>query len=314
MKNAVRRRTRFQNQLFKTLPSKAQTSNFSIAKHYKHPDISCSTVYKQKGQRKYCTTMIINKLEQQSALLVLLLPALIIAAADHPRMIRHRRESEFLEGLGGPIALKPKNKTDSVEKLLSTEGELLSTETLLLINKSTTTQKELISTTPPSSPTTTTTSTTSTTITAKDVVKKKTTTTTTITTKTHPIPKSKSPAITTTMATSKAPRLSKERKKSESQTSSVNRTKEYSTPRCASSLILNGFYICNRANRPRCCNKSPTNHEDNNNFLQSFKEDLMNDIKKQLEMFKKQIVSKKLQNHDHRLRRIHPESLGKKQH
>ncbi|KRZ76240.1 hypothetical protein T10_11320 [Trichinella papuae] len=269
---------------------------------------------------------MINKFEQRSALLVLLLPALIIAAADHPRTIRHRRESEFLEGLGGPIALKPKNKTDSVEKLLSTEGELLSTETLLLINKSTT-QKELISTTPittPPSPSTTTT--TSTTIitatTAEAVVKKVTETTpitketekTTITTKTHPIPKSKSPPTTTTMATSKAPRLSKERKKSQSQTSSVNRSKEYSTPPCASSLILNGFYICNRANRPRCCNKSPTNHEDNNNFLQSFKEDLMNDIKKQLEMFKKQIVSRKLQNHDHRLRRKHPESLGKKQH
>ncbi|KAL1226889.1 Collagen alpha-1(XXVII) chain [Trichinella spiralis] len=256
---------------------------------------------------------MINQLERRSALLVLLLPALI-AAADHPRTIRHRRESEFLEGLGGPIALKPKNKTDSVEKLLSTESELLSTETLLLINKSTT-QEELISTTPITTPSPTTTASTTSTIsaatTAEAAAKKvtetppitketkeacttttTTTTTATTTTKPRPIPKSKSPPTTTTMATAKAPRLSTERKKSQSQTSSVNRSKEYTTPPCASSLILNGFYICNRANRPRCCNKSPTtNHENNNNFLQSFKEDLMNDIKKQLEVFKKQIVS-----------------------
>ncbi|KRY37778.1 hypothetical protein T01_1565 [Trichinella spiralis] len=244
---------------------------------------------------------MINQLERRSALLVLLLPALI-AAADHPRTIRHRRESEFLEGLGGPIALKPKNKTDSVEKLLSTESELLSTETLLLINKSTT-QEELISTTPITTPSPTTTASTTSTIsaatTAEAAAKKvtetppitketkeacttttTTTTTATTTTKPRPIPKSKSPPTTTTMATAKAPRLSTERKKSHKQCKPVKRV--HHTPVCIVANIERILHLQQSKSTPLLqCNDS---------------------------------IQKSCKIMINRLRRKHPESLGKKQH
>ncbi|XP_003380852.1 conserved hypothetical protein [Trichinella spiralis] len=208
-------------------------------------------------------------------------------------------------------------------KLLSTESELLSTETLLLINKSTT-QEELISTTPITTPSPTTTASTTSTIsaatTAEAAAKKPKRQ------RRHaPPPRQPPPPPLPPRNHAQYQKASRHRPRQqwpprkpqdcqrkgknptciynfykrdrktcikmmisglfsfqESQTSSVNRSKEYTTPPCASSLILNGFYICNRANRPRCCNVK----------------DLMNDIKKQLEVFKKQIVSKKLQNHD----------------